>query len=112
MILESSALEATSRFNDSGVTVCAKSCSEVQTNVKCAYRISINRKDIFVKRRIDPNYVSHLMIDLELQRRHRSIKVDSVQVVKEENLTVAFATIARLRTFSWLADLDDDHIPI
>lgn len=81
-------------------------------NWKWTYSVSIDRKDILIEGRINSNDVPHLMIDLQLQRGHWRVKVYPVQIMKEENLTVSFAAISRLRTLSGFADLDDDHITI
>ncbi len=50
------------------------------------------------------------MIYLELQRRHGSIEVDTVQIVHKENLTISFTTITRLRALCGFANFDDDHV--
>ena len=77
-----------------------------------AHCVSINSKDVLVERRIDANDVAHLVVNFQLQRGHRSIEVNAVQVVHQQNLTVTFSAITRLGPFCRLSDLDYDHIPI
>lgn len=112
MILESSAADATNRFKDSGVTVCKmmrQYCS-FKGGRRGNHRISIHGEDVLVKCRVYTNNVPHLMIYLELQRRHGSIEVDTVQIVHKENLTISFTTITRLRALRGFANFDDDHV--
>lgn len=54
--------------------------------------------------------VPHL-VDLQLERRHGRIEMNPVQVVHEEDLTVTFAPVSRLRALGRLADLHDHHVP-
>ena len=48
---------------------------------RLTHSISVDLEDVFVKSRIDANDIPHLVIDLELQRRHGSVEVDSVEVL-------------------------------
>jgi hypothetical protein len=73
-------------------------------------RIRIDRKDVLVKRRVDPYHVPHLMINFEFQRGHGRIEMHTVEVVHEQDLAVSFAAIARLGPLRGLADFDDNHI--
>ena len=45
------------------------------------------------------------MINLKLQRRHGLIKVHSVQIVQQQNLTVSLCMVARLSALGGLATL-------
>lgn len=58
--------------------------------------IGIDHENVFVEGRVDSNNISHLVINLQLHRRHWCIKVDTVEVVKEKDLRVTFTTIAGL----------------
>ena len=56
------------------------------------------------------------MINLKLQRRHGLIKVHSVQIVQQQDLTVSLSTVARFSALDGLATLtttmylfDDNH---
>ena len=73
-------------------------------------RISVHGEDILVESGVDSDDVSHLMVYLQLQRRHRGVEVNSVEVVHQEDLTVTFATISGSRAFSRFADFDNDHV--
>ena len=75
------------------------------------HRVGIDSEDVLVERRVDTNHIAHLVIDLQLERSHRSVEVDSIEVLHEENLTVTLSTVARLRPLRGLADLDDDNVP-
>ena len=111
IILESSAAEETNRFSDSGVTdYSVHQSPSHQTQKKQTHRVCIDRKDVLIKRGIDPNHVPHLMKDFEFQRRHGRIKVHSVEVMHQQNLTVPFTAIARLGALRGFANLDDDHV--
>ena len=77
-----------------------------------AYRVSIHSEDILVERGVDANDVSHLVVNFQLQRRHRCIEVNAVQVVHQHDLAVTFSTITRLRSFGGLSNLDYDHVSI
>ena len=46
------------------------------------YSISISRKDILIKRRINPNHIPHLMIYLQFQQRHRQIEMNPIEVTQ------------------------------
>jgi hypothetical protein len=72
--------------------------------------IGIHHENILVKRRINANEFSHLMVDLKLQRVHRSIEVNAVEIMQEQDLRIALATITRALTFVRLSDFDGDHI--
>lgn len=74
------------------------------------HSICINHEDVFVKCRINPNDVSHLMINLQLHRRHRGVEMHSVEVVKEQNLRVSLASVTGLGSLTRLPDLDNDDI--
>jgi hypothetical protein len=75
------------------------------------YRIGINGENVLVESRIYANNVPHLVVDLQLERRHGRIKMNAVQVVHEEDLTVTLAPVSRLRALGRLADLHDHHVP-
>jgi hypothetical protein len=121
MIAESSAAAATSRLSESGVTVYVKKerkKSHQQPRVttkpkqtKKTNRISINSKDVLIKRGINSNHIPHLVINLQLERGHGRIKVHTVEVVHNQDLTVTLATITWLGALRGLANLDDDHVP-
>jgi hypothetical protein len=114
MILESSAAVATSRFKESEFT----DCQIVFINnpllmmTFLAHRISIYCENVFIECWINPNNVPHLMIYLQLQGRHGSVEMDSVQIVQQKDLAIALATVAWFRAFCWLADLNDDHVSV
>lgn len=61
-----------------------------------AHRVSVNSKDILIEGGVDADDISHLMVDFQLQRRHRSIEVNAVQVVHQQDLAVTFSAITRL----------------
>jgi hypothetical protein len=67
-------------------------------------------ENILVKRRVDPNDIPHLVIDLQLEGRHGRIKVHAVEVLQEQDLRITLASVARLGRFGGLADLDDDEV--
>jgi hypothetical protein len=75
------------------------------------YRISINGENVLVESRIYANNVPHLVVDLQLERRHGRIEMNPVQVVHEEDLTVTLAPVSRLRALGRLADLHGHHVP-
>ena len=75
-----------------------------------AYRISMCCENVFVECRISPDKVSQLIVYLQLQKRHGSIEMDSVQRLQQENLTVVLPMVARFRTLRWFADLDNDRV--
>ena len=77
-----------------------------------AHRVGINGKDILIEGRVNTDDISHLMVDFQFQRGHRSIEVDAVQVVHQHDLTVTFSTVTRLGSFRGLSNLDYDHISI
>jgi hypothetical protein len=51
-----------------------------------------------------------LVVNLKLERAHRGVKVDTVEVLHEENLRVTLSTVTRARGLGGLADLDNDNI--
>ena len=57
--------------------------------------IRINCEDILVEGRVDTDNVTHLMINLKFQGRHRCVEVHSVQIMQQEDLRVALPAIAR-----------------
>ena len=77
-----------------------------------AHRISIDTKDILIEGGVNTDDISHLMIDFQLQRGHRSIKMNAVQVMHQQDLAVTFSTITRLGPFRGLSDFDYDYISI
>ena len=77
-----------------------------------AHRVGINSKDILIEGGVNTDNISHLVVDFQLQRVHRSIEVDAVQVVHQQDLTITFSTVTRLGPFSRLSNLDYDHISI
>ena len=74
------------------------------------YGIGIDLEDILVECRVDPNDISHLVIDLQLERAHGSIKVDTVEILKEQHLGISLSSITRFRSFGRFANLDDDNV--
>lgn len=117
MILESSATDATRRFTESGVTVyngtLSVSHGSKQDKMQHkTYSVRIDSKDILIKGWIYPNDIPHLVVNLELQRRHRAVEVDLVEVRHEKDLTVTFSAVTRLLTFARLADFNDHHVSI
>jgi hypothetical protein len=84
MILESSAAEATRRLRDSGVTVCEATISQdPYMTTKLHYCISVDGEDVFIKGGVNADDVPHLVIDLQFQRRHRTVEMNAVEVVHE-----------------------------
>jgi hypothetical protein len=83
MILESSAAEATRRLRDPGVTVCQATIVSQDPYVKMMphYCISVDGEDIFIKGRVNADDVTHLVVDLQFQRRHRAVKMNAVEIV-------------------------------
>ena len=79
MILESSAVHDINRLSDSGVTVCMSAQALGVKKDAIAYGIGIDLENIFVESRINTTDVPHLMVDLQFQWRHGSIKVNSIQ---------------------------------
>jgi hypothetical protein len=51
------------------------------------------------------------VVDLELERVHRSIKVDSVEVVQEQNLGISLSSVPGFASFGRFTDFDNDHVP-
>ena len=113
MILESSAAHATKRFSESGVTVWRATVRIQHTNhhICSTYCISVDSEDVLVEGRVDTDDVAHLVIDFQLEWTHRRIKVDPVEILKQEDLTVTLATVAWLCALRRLADFDDDDVP-
>ena len=72
--------------------------------------ISIDSEDILVEGGVDSNDVSHLVVDLQLERRHRRVEVDPVEILHDKDLTVTLSSVTRLRSLGRLADLDDDDV--
>jgi hypothetical protein len=85
MILESSAAEATRRLRDSGVTVCEGTIisQDPYMSTKLNYCISVDGEDVFIEGGVNADYVAHLMIDLQFQRRHRTVEMNAVEIVHE-----------------------------
>ena len=79
-------------------------------NGSATHGVSIDLEDVLVERRIDTDNVSHLMVDLQLERVHRGVKVNSVEVVQKQDLGITFPSISRLAALGRLADLDNDHV--
>lgn len=50
------------------------------------------------------------MVDLELERSHRRVKVDPVEIAKKKDLRVSLSSVSGLGPLARLADLDDDHV--
>jgi len=46
-----------------------------------AHRVGINSEDVLVEGGVNTDDISHLMVDFQFQRGHRSVEVDAVQVV-------------------------------
>jgi len=51
------------------------------------------------------------VVDFELERVHRSIKVDSVEVVQEQNLRISLSSVPGLASFGRFTDFNNDHVP-
>ena len=77
-----------------------------------AHRVSINGKDILIEGGVNADDISHLMVDFQLQRSHRSIKVNAVQIVHQQNLAVTLPAITRLGPFRGFPNLDYDNVSI
>ena len=75
------------------------------------YCVSIHSEDILVERRVDTNDIPHLVVDLELEGRHRSVEVHTVEILHEKDLTVTLATVTRLGALRRLSDLDNNDVP-
>lgn len=75
------------------------------------HRIRINLEDILVESRVDPNDVPHLVIYLQLERRHGRIKVHPVEILQQQDLRVPLAPVPRLGRLGRLAHLDDHDVP-
>jgi hypothetical protein len=73
-------------------------------------RIGIYFENVFVECRINPDNILHLMVNLQLQRQYRSVGMDSIQIVEQENLTVVLPKIARFRPLCCVPGLDSDHV--
>lgn len=106
IISESSDVHAIIRFSESGSTVYRSAATQRNT-----YSIRIHLEDILVERRVDPNDVPHLVIDLQLERAHRRFKVDPVEVLQKQDLRVPLAPVPRLVGFGRFADLDHYDVP-
>ena len=72
--------------------------------------VRIYLEDVLVKGRIYAYNVSHLMVYLQLERRHWRVKVDSIEVLQKEDLRVPFPSVTGLGRLGRLSDLHDDHI--
>src|SRR5882762_5739397 len=85
MILESSAAEATRRLRDPGVTVCEATIVSQGPYVKMMahYCISVNGENIFIKGGVNADDVTHLVIDLQFQRRHRAVKMNAIEIMHD-----------------------------
>ncbi|KAF8509359.1 hypothetical protein BU17DRAFT_70459 [Hysterangium stoloniferum] len=59
----------------------------------------------FNESRVDTDDIAHLMIDLKLERCHRSIEVNTVEIMHTQYLRVSLSTIARFRSLGGLPDL-------
>lgn len=108
----SSEVTATKRLSDSGVTVWEPSGS-VGTRRKDrieSYCIGIHHEDILIESWVDSDDVAHLVVDLKLEGIHRGVKVDSVEVVEEQDLRVTLATVAWALAFTRSADFYNHHI--
>jgi hypothetical protein len=77
---------------------------------KGTYRISIHLENVLVKSRVNPNDIPHLMVNLQLERAHRCVKVHAVEVLHEQDLRVSFAAIARSVRLGWLANFDHYNV--
>lgn len=108
MILESSDAQAMRRFNESGSTVCHQRA--LTLGVSMTHRISVDLENVLVEGRIDSNNVSHLVIDFQLQRRHGRVKVDSVEVLQEQDLRITFSSVSWFIGFGRFSDLDDNDV--
>lgn len=75
------------------------------------HRIGIHSEDVLVECRINSDNVPHLMINLELQRGHRCVEVNFVQIAHQQDLTVTFPSIAGFRPLSRFADFHYNDVP-
>jgi len=116
MIAESSAVQAIMRFNESGVTLCGMTASlDVKTRIyQCSscitHGVSVNLEDVLVKRWVDTDDIPHLMVDFQLEWVHGGVKVNSVEIVQQQDLRITLSSVSRLASLGRLADLDDDHV--
>ena len=74
------------------------------------YSIGIHSEDVLVERGVDTNDIPHLVIDFQLQRGHRCVEVNPVEVLHDEDLTATLSSVTRLRSLRRLADLDDHNV--
>lgn len=58
--------------------------------------VRIDLEYVLVEGRIDADDVPHLMVDLQFQWRHGCVKVDSVEVLQEEDLRISLSSVTRL----------------
>ena len=77
---------------------------------RVTYSIGIHCEDVLVECRVNTDDIAHLMVNLELKRRHRSVEVHPVQVLHDENLTITLSTITRFRALGGLSDLDNNDV--
>jgi hypothetical protein len=113
MIFESSAVHEIIRLSDSGVTVWMSAPASLVDRVASAYGIGINLEDVFVESGIDPNDIPHLMVDFQLQWRHGSIKVNSIQELQQQDLRISFSSITSLGSIlTGFSDLDHYHVSV
>ena len=98
MILESSDAQLIIRFKESSSTVCkCESPSRAPRLKKVAHGIGVDLEDILVECRVNSDDVPHLMVDLELQRRHGRVEVNSIEVLQKQDLRVSFTSVSGFR---------------
>jgi hypothetical protein len=83
---------------------------EEWSNGSFAYGVGIDGEDVFVERGVNSNDIPHLMVDLQFEWVHGSIKMDTVQVLHNQHLRVSLPTITRFRAFGRFANLYDNHV--
>ena len=113
MMLESSAVHATRRFSESGVTVYREiSVIPLTVHYRHTYRIGVDSEDVLIEGWVNTNDIPHLMIDLELERSHSSVEMNPVEVLHDQNLTVTLSTVTGLGAFCRLPNFDHDNVPM
>ena len=76
-----------------------------------AHRICVHHEDVLVEGGVDSDDVAHLVVNFELKGIHRGVKVNSVKVMKKQDLRVTLAAVARALTFTRSTNFDNHHIP-
>lgn len=88
MMFESSGATATNRLREPEVTIWGNTLG-----------VSVASEDTLAADWVNSGKIAYLGIGLEFQRGHRGVEINSLEVPKEQNLTVSLTTIAKLRVF-------------